>query len=282
MKKTIEQLELPLRATKHIICYSGGHSSALVAIEVARRYGNQDLILLNHDINASVENEDIKRFKMEVSQYLKVPITYANHPDCKTKDQFDIVLDAKAFKVSHEQVMCTHRLKTQPFEKYLNEHFSDKNCIIYYGFDANEKGRIQRRSGILGNKGFKSDYPLALWERTIFSTKEIGIEPPNTYSIWKHANCTGCIKAGKQHWYLVYLNRPDLFDKAKLAEDIIGYSIMKQDYLDELEPVFKRMKELGIVTTEHEDGRTFFARVRKILGQNIEQEDDAKPCECVF
>ena len=34
----------------HIICYSGGHSSAIAAIEVARRFGTDDLVLLNHDM----------------------------------------------------------------------------------------------------------------------------------------------------------------------------------------------------------------------------------------
>ena len=53
---------------KHIICYSGGHSSALVAIEVYRRYG--DVVLLNHDIHPSVESQDIKRFKQEVADFV--------------------------------------------------------------------------------------------------------------------------------------------------------------------------------------------------------------------
>ena len=48
---------------KHIVCYSGGHSSALVAIEVVRKFGKEDVVLLNHDINQSVESEDIKRLK---------------------------------------------------------------------------------------------------------------------------------------------------------------------------------------------------------------------------
>jgi len=63
---------------KHIICYSGGHSSALVAVEVVREFGKENCILLNHDISSNVEHEDIKRFKQEVSTYLKVPITFAN------------------------------------------------------------------------------------------------------------------------------------------------------------------------------------------------------------
>ena len=39
---------------KHIICFSGGHSSAIVAIEVVRRFGKENTVLLNHDINYNV------------------------------------------------------------------------------------------------------------------------------------------------------------------------------------------------------------------------------------
>lgn len=267
--------------TKHIVCYSGGHSSALVAIEVARKFGTDDLILLNHDINPRVEEADIKRFKQEVADYLGVPITYANHPQWETKDQFDVVVDAGAFKVGNGTALCTHRLKTQPFEKWLKEFVPEKDCVLYYGFDDNEMSRVARRKQILGVQGYASDYPLALWEdRTIFSTKEIGIDPPNTYGKFKHANCTGCLKAGKQHWYLVYLYRPDLWEKAKDAEDEIGYSILSEGELRDLEPLFKQMHDLGIETTEHEDPRTFFARVRKLMKIQIKSELDIKPCEC--
>lgn len=267
---------------KHIVCYSGGHSSALVALNVADRFGTENLILLNHDINPTVESQDIKRFKQEVADNLEISVTYANYPDWYKKDQFDVVIDAKAFKVGNGTALCTHRLKTQPFEKWLKDNFPEKDCIVYYGFDKNEKARIQRRSSILAVMGYKSDYPLALWKELAYtSTKDVGIEPPNTYNIFKHANCTGCLKAGKQHWYLVFLYRPDIWEKAKHAEDIIGYSIMKSNYLDELEEEFALMKSIGITTTEHEDGRTFAARVRKEL-KNISFDFDEKPCECVF
>lgn len=39
----------------HIICYSGGEASALTAIEVSRKYGTESLVLLNHDMNARIE-----------------------------------------------------------------------------------------------------------------------------------------------------------------------------------------------------------------------------------
>lgn len=276
------QLELTLNPVKHIVCYSGGHSSALVALNVADKFGTKDLILLNHDINSFVEHDDIKRFKKEVAEYLGVPITYANHPRWDTMDQFDVSVNTKSFKGATGMAICTSLLKTKPFNDYLKLNFADKNCIIYYGFDRNELHRVQRRASILGEQGYKSDYPLALWKDLKYnSTEQLGIKPPLAYTQFKHANCTGCLKAGKQHWYIVYCNRYDIFEKAKKAEDEIGYSIMKSEYLDELEPMFAKMKAIGIEATEHEDARTFFARVKKQIA-NYEDEQVDKPCECTF
>ena len=86
---------------KHIVCFSGGEGSALAAIEVYRRFGNDNLVLLNHNICGRVEDADIKRFKAEVAAYCGVPITYANHLAWDTKDQFDVVVEAGAFKVGN-------------------------------------------------------------------------------------------------------------------------------------------------------------------------------------
>lgn len=268
---------------QHLVCYSGGHSSALTAIEVFRRYGSENLILLNHDIHPGVESADIKRFKTEVAAYLGVRVTYANHPEWDTKDQFDVVTDAKAFKVGNGTALCTNRLKTLPFERWLNQNISDKSQLtIYYGFDKTETRRIQRRSSILGSMGYRSDYPLALWPRTIQSTLEIGIQPPNVYSQFKHANCIGCLKAGKQHWYVVYCERPDIFEKAKLTEELIGYSILRNQYLDEVEPLFKKMRELKIEPTEHIPFQTFWKNVNRLIASSTPIEAEEKPCECVF
>ena len=76
---------------KYIVCYSGGHSSALVALEAVRKYGDK-VVLLNHDISPSVEHIDVKRFKEEVASYLGLKITYANMTGWEEKDQFDICI----------------------------------------------------------------------------------------------------------------------------------------------------------------------------------------------
>jgi len=325
--------------TKHIVCYSGGHSSALVAIEVTRRYGKENVILLNHNINSRFENEDIKRFKKEVADYLGLPITYANHENQLAvdliKNQFEVCIKKGSFvNPANRQILCTFVLKTEPFYKFLKELPKEDKYIIYYGFDSNEPSRIERRESILKEDGYDSDYPLALWlkelvdvyndylisdllkvynkvnktkttliqfknnnkeyidkaidnnliklkehksqERTIFSTEDIGIKKPNTYSVWKHANCIGCLKAGQQHWYCVYVHDYEVFQMGKNSEEIIGHSFGKE-FLKDVEPKFKRMKDMGIPANEHIDRATFWKSAKHYLKQSAE---DLFPCEC--
>lgn len=302
--KVFEKLNKPVT---HIVCYSGGHSSAKVAMNVHSKMRKGDkLILLNHDINSNVEHWDIKRFKDEVASALGLTITYANYEGLELKDipdQFDVCIKIKGFKFGKGTELCTYQLKTKPFEKFLKENFpvtdgeKRDDVIIYYGFDVNETARIQRRSSILGQMGYYTDFPLALWEdadHAIVSKNCIVppltynvIDDDNTYGAWKHANCIGCLKAGKQHWYAVYVSRPDIFEKAKNTEDVLGHSIINGNYLEDLEPIFEEMKLKNIPATEHIDGRTFWAMVRKVLkGSDLdevfEKAENEKPCECVI
>ena len=112
---------------KHIVCYSGGHSSALVAIEVARKYGIQDLVLLNHDMHHSVEHSDIKRFKRDVAYHIGVHLTFANRQNAE-QDQFDVCVESQAFKVNSGQEFCTSRLKTEPFMAWLAANVPRFEC----------------------------------------------------------------------------------------------------------------------------------------------------------
>ena len=52
-------MDATCKPEKKIVCFSGGHSSALAAIETARKYGTEGMILLNHDISPHVEHEDM-------------------------------------------------------------------------------------------------------------------------------------------------------------------------------------------------------------------------------
>ncbi len=271
---------------KHIVCHSGGHSSALVALEVANKYGTENLVLVNHDIHFTVEDQDIKRFKQQVADHVGVPITYANYKGQKAVevDQFDVCVKASAFKVRDGSELCTSRLKTEPFREYMEKHHAGRDCVVYYGFDANETKRITRRAGIMGAMGYATDYPLALWKDRVFeSTEQAGIERPGTYGVFKHGNCVGCLKAGWQHWYIVYCTRPDVWLKAKWAEDEIGYAIHHDEtgpvYLADMEQRFADMKKAGVPATEQVQHQTFWAQARKVVKIHKEATQEL-PCDC--
>lgn len=275
---------------KHIVCFSGGHSSALVAEAVVRRFGKESVILLNHNINPSKEHADVKRFKMEVAAALGVPITYSNYGRLTTAeeipDQFDVSLSRGAFKnPGTGDALCTYELKTKPFQWYLDSYFPPGSATIYYGFDDDEQPRIARRRMILGAKGYATCFPLAEWADTLESIQALGIAPPLTYATYSHANCAGCLKAGIQHWYVTYCHRPDVYEKARGAEERLGYSILKDQrasparplYLRDLAAVFARMKCAGVPDTEHYPEHKF----RRYLKQyRLPEIGLFTPCEC--
>ena len=269
---------------KYVVCYSGGHSSAIAAVEVARRYGKENVVLLNHNITERVEDIDVKRFKQEVADYLDIPITYANMPDWDTKDQFDICVENNAFKYGiQSSAICTRKFKTEPFVKWLSENYPvEKGKIrddvkIVYGFDKSEEIRITRRVGIMGAMGYMTEYPMLWDDRSIYNIEEIGIARPLIYDIFKHANCKGCLKAGKQHWFIIYCLYPEIWERAKWAENEIGHSILKGAFLEEYENEWKVLAEKNFPTTEKIIPQKFWAKARKILA-----EDDVLPCECSF
>lgn len=268
---------------KYVVCYSGGHSSALVAVEAVRKVGKENVILLNHDISPEVEDEDIKRFKREVAAYLGIEITYANMPGWETETPLKICKRKQAFKIELSKVPCTYNLKTLPFQKWLKENYPgtaekpNEDIVVLYGFDATEPHRIQRRSGIMAVMGYRTDYPLAFWERTIQNIEEIGIKRPATYETFKHANCKGCLKAGRQHWYAVYCLYPKIFKEAVETKKEIGHSIIKGVWLEDLIPQFRTMRKLGIVPGDKMKPQTFWAMVKKKIK---ESEEDNRPCEC--
>lgn len=249
---------------KYVVCYSGGHSSALAAIETVRRYGRRNVILLNHNISSKVEHSKIKKFKHEVAEYLHLPIIYANCSNYEDVTPLSLCLEHGRFKFRTGCEICTHFLKTKPFHEWLENNYPVREgCIsdeitLIYGFDKTERNRISRRREYLDIIGYRSMYPLAEWERTISQIEDVGLNRPALYADSKHANCIGCLKAGKQHWYKVYCCNREIFDEAKYVERQLGYSIFKDMYMEELEAVYEKMYRAGIPATENMDKHWFW------------------------
>ena len=58
-----------------------------------------------------------------------------------------------------------------------------------------------------------------------------------------------------------------MFEKAKDAEEKIGYSIMKNQYLDEVEQEFELLINNGVDTTEHEITESVKDNIRTLLNK---------------
>lgn len=71
---------------------------------------------------------------------------------------------------------------------------------------------------------------------------------------------------------MVYCLKPEVWEKAKYAESVIGHSILKGIYLHELDEKFEAMKQLGIAADEKTQAATFWAQAKKLLGSQ-DQED---------
>lgn len=136
---------------------------------------------------------------------------------------------------------------------------------------------MKRRAAIMRDQGYLVDFPLLWEERTIHEIEEVGIQRPSTYALYNHANCKGCLKAGVMHWYVVYCTEPEIFEKVKALERLLGRTIIKDKPLAELEiEKFGPMKCAGITPAEMDSPQTFWAQVRRRLADH----DSSMPCEC--
>lgn len=187
---------------KYVVCFSGGHSSAFAAVETVLKHGRRNTVLLNHDISKQVEDEDVKRFKREVADYLGLPIIYANRENYQADTPLSLCRQMKMIRFGAGSSICTYYLKTEPFYRWLSEQYPvrkgeiSKEITLVYGFDANEPHRIERRRRHLLRQGYQSEYLLAESSvRHLEDIRDVGIELPETYRIAKHANCKGCLKA---------------------------------------------------------------------------------------
>lgn len=262
-----------MKKFKHIICYSNGIQSASVAVYIVEKYGKENCILLNHAMNPRIEPEGITRFGYQIAKKIGIQITYANYKGYKDYEieslpnQFQVCENAGSFvNPANRQILCTNRLKTVPFMNWLKENnYNNFNCIIYYGFTQNEIHRKNRRFNIMLDAGYITKYPLIEENLSSDYYKKTGISEPGHYKTFNHGNCLGCLKAGKQHWYCIYVMYRHIYNRAIQSEENIGYSIHKNFYLKDWIPEFNKMIKASIEPTEKIKPQSFWANVKKRL-----------------
>jgi hypothetical protein len=195
----------------HIIFFSGGQSSFVVADYVKKMFPNDQILLYFTD--TLFEDEDLYRFIYEVSDKLELPLLI--HADGLNPLEY---MEKENFLYNSMIANCSKFLKVRVAERYLrkgivpkiekwyNKHFIKQdnftdNPILYFGITFMES---HRSNAIIKNwQPFEISMPLM--EKYIDVDKlykQYNIEIPRLYKLgFSHNNCGGrCIKGGQGHW----------------------------------------------------------------------------------
>lgn len=215
---------------KHIVQFSGGAASTYVGWLVVNEFGAENTILLNHDTGA--EHIDTKRFLQQTSDYIGVPITHVN----SERDLWQLIED-KMCLPSYFMPFCTHILKIEPAEKFLQK--INEPYILYNGLGLEEMNRVQRsilRGAVLGRtvRSLLAERHISndSVKRTIRDEWQICL--PEPYLYLSHNNCIPCFKAGKGHFFKVWQNYPQAFIKVLQMEELVGHTVFKDISMKEL------------------------------------------------
>lgn len=196
----------------HIVAFSGGLASAVVADIVVSDPVLSNVILLFHDTRS--EPNDNYRFRGELSSHWDIPITEQSDG----RDIWELFRD-EGYLGNGRNAMCSRVLKRELAYKFVKEN---KPCIIYFGFTPDEWNRAQRVYSRYQQIGVEARFPLIDKKILKSGCKKIvkgwGIRPPAMYCYFGHANCMPCIKGKLKYWGLVYKYEREAWERARQAE----------------------------------------------------------------
>ena len=221
---------------KHIVKFSGGAASAVVAKIILDRYGKEDVILLYSDTKS--EHPDADRFRAQVCGYLGKEMMVVEDG----RDIWNLIDDEHCLP-SNFIPFCTRILKQKPSEKFLAS--LGEEYIEYLGFTQDEIKRAIRAEARSASQHKKIGFPLL--EDGISSDEckriirdEWKICLPEPYKYLEHNNCIPCFKGGKKYWKLVAKYYPEQFEKEVLKEELLGHTVFKDMTLRQLDAIVSK------------------------------------------
>ena len=206
----------------HIVGFSGGVASSVMAKIVADKYPDNTTLLF-HD--TKTEPIDNARFRQEVSNFIGLPVT----EDSDGRDIWGVFKDEK-YLGNGRNTPCSRILKQERSLKYLK---ANSPAIIYIGFTMEEWRRSQRTFARYNKHGIEARFPLMeaklTKEECMHRVKNCwGIEPPALYKWAEHANCIPCVKGKKAYWGLIYMFEREAWDIASMSEKEFNQTIFTE------------------------------------------------------
>lgn len=140
---------------------------------------------------------------------------------------------------------CTNWLKKRIRKEWEYAH-REYDITYVWGMDCDEK----RRAEALAETMIEFNHCFPLIERDITKQEahgmceRLGISRPAMYDMgYNNNNCIGCVKGGMGYWNKIRTDFPEVFEGRSKLEREIGSSILKECYLDELDPNRGRMSD---------------------------------------
>lgn len=224
--------------------FSAGVSSA-VATKIALKQHPDMKIFYQH---IDDQESDTLRFVKDCEKWFGVEIEI-QRSQYKSVDE---ACRAAAFiRDPQRGAACTRLLKRRVRMDWEQKHPGEH--LYIWGLDATETGRAygdKTHTGIVEVMPEHSHrFPLiegGLDKATVHGMlSQAGIRRPEMY--WKgfpNNNCVGCVKGGMGYWQEIKNQFPDTFRSRCKMERDIGFSCLKECYLDELEPGRGRKLEI--------------------------------------
>lgn len=219
------------------VCWMSAGVSSFIA-----GYLEKDTIDKFIYIDIEDQHKDSERFIKDCEKVLGKKIEVLKSPYGNVENA---IRAAGVIKLQGKFAPCTAWLKKRIRKQWEYEH-RDYDITYVWGFDCDETHRAE----ILKETMIEFEHCFPLITRGL--TKEdahgmsasLGVKRPIMYDLgYNNNNCIGCVKGGMGYWNKIRVDFPEVFESRAKLEREIGHSILKECYLDELDPNRGRMSD---------------------------------------
>ena len=187
-------------------------------------------------VQVANQHPDTLRFLADCAPHLDCPLEIIG--SLNYAQSVDNVIEEKKFINKAGFAPCTVELKKRVRQEWERKNItSDIELTYVWGYDLNETQRAKRSKE---NSEFNSEFPLIEHnfrkEQCHALLEHLNIKRPKMYELgYANNNCIGCVKGGKGYWNKIRRDFPEVFKRRAKQEREIGYSCIKNCFLDELD-----------------------------------------------